>query len=245
MKKLFISGVITATIIAVAAVIFYACNKETKMSGNTDECLIQKQVTGYTGECICGGGVGGAETTKYYIEKDCTTKDGKPGTICENTLYKPTKSCSSGHPCEATSISSVIGYFGDDIVRYETPNLYNPNTLRITAEILRNHNTHKPIMLYSAKFDVVNANHVVKASWCMTFSLTSPATHEIQNAIDEGNMETLHEIVSNMNSYNMYVCGTLLTPTFSKTIVVDGETITIDYNHIQGVIWNYLVAILD
>jgi hypothetical protein len=234
-KRLFFGTCAVVFAAVVSILLFYGCKKDGK------EPYIPTEEHGR----IIG------EAERFYALVKCKTADGKDGKKCMLVTYKPESNnvCSNpGSTCQAEGKDSVIVGYLSDVIAYETPELYSPYTLRITAEILRDNNTHKPLSLYYSKFDVMNSptSTVVKASWSMVFTLTASASDGIENAIATGNTDLQHAIVSSMDSYVIYVDGVLVNSAFSKTIYVDADkVITIDYNHIQGVIWKYLVALLD
>ena len=84
MNRFLKCGIITATITALAGVVFYACNKD-------NDVVNQKEVN----EPRLIGQTQG----EYYVLRICYTDKGKNGTECLKVDKKPASECSSPHAC--------------------------------------------------------------------------------------------------------------------------------------------------
>jgi len=249
MKKFFMGGIITATVMVVAGVIFYACNKESEQKTADNGILIQKQIGGY-GDGT-GTGTAAGDTSTKAQKKECICPDESKSYKCDLGTYNVYDACTTGHACICPpKINTLmVSYVGSTIVIHDEPTLYVPNCLRITAEVLMGNETHKPIVPLWGKFDIINCNIAdgieVKTSWEMQIILKNDALNNLVTAIQTGNVDMQKMIVKNFNNYKIYVGDVLLTPTFVKIIHVDGEQFVVNYNHIRNEIWQYLVNILD
>ncbi len=118
--------------------------------------------------------------------------------------------------------------------------------LQITANILRNDDTHEGIMPYNGSFVIFDReSEGIIGGWSMEMSLTDVAITNLNEAIEKSDKEKQKEIFSSFNSYSMTVDGVLLAPGFSKIIVSEsGNTIIINYNHIKEEIWENLAGLL-
>ena len=228
--------VVTLCMVVVGVCVFYACQKKSELSDVATEeqtvIPIQKQ----------------AYPPRYYKMNPCYLSGCSDcaGYKCDQVTYQASNACDDGYPCKAPIIGMVHGYFMNITSEMPIPSVSKRYVYRIYSEILRDHYTHVGIMLYCAKFDVIDKeNENIKASWNMVLKFTEDARDELGMLIGTDN-PMMQDIASSFNSYITYVNGILLTPTFSQNIhVVDGEDFVINYDYIRGEIWEHLVNLLN
>lgn len=238
--------VIVALATLVGVGVFYACQKESVAELNANETILGNKTQKLPDP-----------PKKYYEAKDCTIVEedaSHRGVICQNSTYKPTNACASGHPCKKVGSDEtlVTGYISTEKAEMKMPsNLeYFHNVI---FELLRDHKTNEPRALCNVEINFVNyKSHNTIKGCIMHLALTEKALTELEIFIKKGDKEVQKEIISCFESYTISVDGVLLTPKFSKIIYLEGDKISVNedkfdlnYEYIRKDIWEFIVKHID
>ena len=152
-------------------------------------------------------------------------------------------------------VGDIPGY-ADEIITYHQVSMYN--CYRITTYVQRSfdppHNIQK---IYGSIYEKIDCGDMRLQAPIMKLDMkmTDVAEVKIAGLIDDSstggnNGEEIKKIVCSFDSYIITIDGELLTPAFFKTIEWEDEdenlfTISIDYDYIQTVYWQYLIEAIE